>query len=255
MEKEPEHFTPRPWLAELRTRHGLTQEGLGERIDVSKNTVSRWESGRRDISRDSAISLAELFGGSFEEYMTERGPLSVLKGKRLDEARRAISQVPPLASLQDSPDEGISPDGFEFQGQTYVGVRVFDIGVSAGPGALNDDHQEPLYYDFYPLSFLQGFTRANVSNLAIVRVVGDSMEPTLRNGDVIMVDMSQTSPTNHGIFVLAIDQETLVKRLQYEMSTKLVSVISDNERYKDEVMPAESLHIIGRVVWAGGVKG
>ena len=166
----------------------------------------------------------------------------------------AATPTSPSGANDNRSGTSVTLDGFEFGGQTYVSIRVFDIGVSAGPGALNDDYQEPLYYDFYPLSFLQSFTRANVSNLAIVRVVGDSMVPTLHGGDVIMVDMSQTSPINHGIFVLAIGNETLVKRLQYEMSTKLVSVISDNERYKDEEMQPDDLHIIGRVVWAGGAK-
>lgn len=226
--KKPPHN-----LRELRDKARMTQAELGKVLGMSQQGYNRIENGTNQLKGHQAKKLAEALGVSLQDIL---GP-------------QTDNDFTPIEPPQ------VDRTGFEFQGQTYVGVRVFDIGVSAGPGALNDDHQEPLYYDFYPLSFLQGFTRANVSNLAIVRVVGDSMEPTLRNGDVIMVDMSQTSPTNHGIFVLAIDQETLVKRLQYEMSTKLVSVISDNERYKDEVMPAESLHIIGRVVWAGGVKG
>jgi DNA-binding XRE family transcriptional regulator len=47
----------------------LTQEGLGQKVGVSKNYVSDWENGHRKISRDKAKKLAALFRISVDHLL------------------------------------------------------------------------------------------------------------------------------------------------------------------------------------------
>jgi phage repressor protein C with HTH and peptisase S24 domain len=82
---------------------------------------------------------------------------------------------------------------------------------------------------------------------------GDSMDPTIKEDALIMVDKNTHKNTN-GIYVLRFNGELLVKRLQFTMSNT-IKVISDNKAYSTEEINPEQLtgtdlEIIGRVVWS-----
>ena len=56
-------------LQEVRRRSGLTQEQFAERLCVSRQAVSKWESGTADPSTSNLLALAKLFGVSAEELL------------------------------------------------------------------------------------------------------------------------------------------------------------------------------------------
>ena len=57
-------------LAELRSRSGLSQQDVAEALDVSRQAVSRWETGAAVPGRDSLLALSRLFGVSVEELVS-----------------------------------------------------------------------------------------------------------------------------------------------------------------------------------------
>jgi transcriptional regulator with XRE-family HTH domain len=71
-------------LAQLRTARGLSQSKLAERLKMDHSTVSRWESGERDITRPSVIRLAEALGASADERATLLEAAGFLGGRQLD---------------------------------------------------------------------------------------------------------------------------------------------------------------------------
>lgn len=56
-------------LNELRKSHGYSQEDLGEKINVTRQTISNWESGLSTPDMDSIIALAKLFDISTDELL------------------------------------------------------------------------------------------------------------------------------------------------------------------------------------------
>jgi phage repressor protein C with HTH and peptisase S24 domain len=78
------------------------------------------------------------------------------------------------------------------------------------------------------------------------------MEPTLKAGDDILVDVSDAAERlRDGIYVLRIDDALNVKRLAMVPGGGL-SIISDNDRYPPiERRRDDRVEIVGRVVWAG----
>ena len=56
-------------IQEARKAAGLSQESLGERLGVSRQAVSKWESGTADPSTSNLLALAKLFGVSAEELL------------------------------------------------------------------------------------------------------------------------------------------------------------------------------------------
>jgi phage repressor protein C with HTH and peptisase S24 domain len=93
----------------------------------------------------------------------------------------------------------------------------------------------------------QGFDPAMLS--AIV-VAGDSMEPTLRDGDEILVDRAQR-PLRDGVHVVRVDDALLVKRIDTSRPGVL-TLMSDNPSYRPLELPPPDVQVIGRVVWKSG---
>lgn len=58
-------------IKELRISHGLNQVELGEKLSVTKQTISNWENNNIQPSIDMLIKIADFFGVS-TDYLLER---------------------------------------------------------------------------------------------------------------------------------------------------------------------------------------
>ena len=56
-------------IAALRREHKLSQEALGEKLGLSRQAVSKWETGTADPSTSNLLALAKLFGVPAEELL------------------------------------------------------------------------------------------------------------------------------------------------------------------------------------------
>ena len=126
------------------------------------------------------------------------------------------------------------------------------VRASAGPGAIAANEEGQPYFAF-DQRWLRALTGATVDHLSIVRVEGDSMTPTLNDGDDILIDRRDAGePLRDGIYVLRVDERLLVKRLAVHPMGRLVTVQSDNPAYPDwPDCGLDDVHCIGRVIWAG----
>jgi len=131
-------------------------------------------------------------------------------------------------------------------------VPQLDIGASAGPGALAGDERPHSRIAFQP-GWLRELTGGSFAGLSIIRVAGDSMAPTLADGDDILVDRGDASERlRDGIYVLRVDGALMVKRLALHPAGRGFTIRSDNDAYPawTDCDPA-AIEVIGRVIWAG----
>ena len=80
------------------------------------------------------------------------------------------------------------------------------------------------------------------------------MTPRIADGDLLLIDTSLATVRQNAIYVIRIDGDLVVKRVQRKLDGDLV-VISDNPAYPPESVPAgeaSDLAVIGRVIWIGG---
>jgi phage repressor protein C with HTH and peptisase S24 domain len=125
------------------------------------------------------------------------------------------------------------------------------VGASAGPGALGAD-DAPLGQIGFETRWLRQLT-PNPKALSIIQVSGDSMVPTLADGDDILVDRGDgADQIRDGIYVLRVDDSLIVKRLAVNPALPGFTVRSDNPAYPawSDVDPA-GIDIVGRVIWTG----
>ena len=233
----------------LRTRLGLTQEAIAARYGIPEESWKKYELGK---AMPGANVIAQLVTGGVDGnwLVTGEGQMlrseSELPGDRLVQAiARSTSDRNDLgygAQTQPAPEH---PD--------VVWVPLYDgVEVSAGNGSLVWD-ETPGSALAFQRQWIQSL-RTEASALALMRVRGESMEPVLHAGDVVMIDRSQRQVQRDGMYVLRLDGAVLLKWLQV-LPEGAVRVASENrERFPPfELSAAQAssagFEVIGRVRW------
>jgi len=145
------------------------------------------------------------------------------------------------------------PEGDYDVGQSsLVPVMQSAVRASAGPGAIPAIESTRPYFAFDE-RWLRRLTSAPARQLSLIRVEGDSMAPTLADGDDILIDRNDGNDRlRDGLYVLRIDEALVVKRLALHPIARRVTVQSDNPAYSDwPDCDLKDVHCIGRVIWAG----
>jgi len=132
-----------------------------------------------------------------------------------------------------------------------VFVPTYDVSAAAGEGIVIDREHETGRLAFRH-DWLHGVTSAPPERLAVITVRGDSMYPTLADGDAILVDLTQRQPSRDGIYVIRFGDVLLVKRLHIDPVRRRVTISCDNENYPPLAPVApEDIDVAGRVIWLG----
>lgn len=136
--------------------------------------------------------------------------------------------------------------------EPLIEIPLLDVQASAGHGALTE--VEAHYSRFgFDERWLKNLTASRPNSLSVIRVDGDSMEPTLSDGDEVMIDRSDNGQRLHdGIYVLRSDDTLVIKRVALGPQGRQISIVSDNQAYPSwHDVERRSINIIGRVLWFG----
>lgn len=133
-----------------------------------------------------------------------------------------------------------------------VAVPRLDVGASAGPGAFPDAERR-LGRIAFDSAFVRRLGAGSGRDLSLIRVAGDSMAPTLADGDEILVDRADAGERmRDGIYVLRVEEALVVKRVALNPAGGRASIRSDNEAYPQwPDCDLSAIDLIGRVVWMG----
>jgi phage repressor protein C with HTH and peptisase S24 domain len=133
--------------------------------------------------------------------------------------------------------------------EEYALVPRYNVEVSAGGGAIVEGEAV-----IGTMAFRREWLKRmglELPKLAIVTVQGDSMEPTLIEGDVVLIDLRKTDIIDGAIHVLRNDGQPIIKRLQLGLADQVI-IRSDNKIYSALETTRDKLNVVGRVVWRGG---
>ena len=131
----------------------------------------------------------------------------------------------------------------------FVHVPRYEVFASAGSGTLVQSEQIVDHLAFRS-EWLRETLGLSPERVAVISVKGDSMEPCLYNGDLVMVDLSTYKIESNGVYVLQIGGFLMVKRVQVKLNGEVV-VKSDNPQYEPETFNGhdlERLTVVGRMV-------
>lgn len=217
-------------LKEEREKVKLSRADVGNMLGgVAISTLQAWEGETREPPISKLMELADILKTTANYLLTgeEEQPKSLIE-KAVEKVKDLIEEAVTMIASYSS------------------------INVSAGFGSFNEgvtkpDGQEP-YFD----SLLQSL-RVNPENCAVFWANGDSMYPTIDDGDQLLVDLSKNEMKGSDkIYLVQNGESVWVKRVRMEWD--YVELLSDNKEYRPITITSEdaqNLQIIGQVVHIG----
>ena len=222
--------TIRERLDQIITEQKINKAKLGEVAGVSAQAVNNWYK-KGKISVTSAKAIYQKYGYSIEW---------ILGG---DESKASVNQ-----------NDGLTSDLFSNERDLLHKHRIdyYDVRAAAGlTGFENSDYPEiisSLYLTDEGMAQLVG--KKSSDGICLVNEPTDSMEPTIRKGDIVFLDTKVNAYSGDGIYAFAIDGALFIKRIQ-KMIGGGYRMISDNEIYPPEQISddvCENAKFIGRFI-------
>ncbi len=222
------------------------QTEFAEILEVSRNTLLRYERGDSvPDSRLAALICKEfnistewflfgtggMHGGGLSSGKDASGECACLPG-RIEEDENGELKVPVL--------EDPEPDKYNW-------VPMVEAELSAGGGSLVASERIKDYYAFRK-PFISNIATAP-KNLVLMRVSGDSMDPEIRNGATVMIDLGRKRIKNNCIFALGLEDTIIIKELERLPEGRVRIISKNHDQYPAYEADATSLRIIGQVIW------
>ncbi|ADU65711.1 helix-turn-helix domain-containing protein [Desulfurispirillum indicum] len=145
--------------------------------------------------------------------------------------------------------EDVSPGFSGENSQQHISLPKYSVVHAQSPEKCDASKLQASH-----LTFCQDWLQTmglDKEALILVEVCGDSMEPTIYAGDILLVDQRFQKVGNDGIYILRLHGELVVKRVQRLIDGSL-RIMSDNKAYMDQTISAElseQVCVVGFVVW------
>lgn len=129
-------------------------------------------------------------------------------------------------------------------------VTVHEIDLAYGLGGTYSDVPIETHILHFPRTWLESITSTPPALLTFARGRGDSMQPTLQDGDIVLIDRSvRTIREQDAIWALTLGDIAMIKRVR--IKNDRVSLLSDNDRIPPDEVHHEEVNVVGRVVFIG----
>jgi phage repressor protein C with HTH and peptisase S24 domain len=210
--------------------HWPSADKLAKAAGVSPSALRKWLRGEAEPSRERLITFADAAGVEIAWLVRGEGDQPNLRDisnrRQGDDVRRPVDE---FLLLPHKPK-----------------------AAAAGSGRPAPEY--PAEFIAFRHDWIRTVFDLDPEQVMLISAVGDSMEPGIRDGDLLLIDTRENAFTEFGIYVFEARGERLVKRVQRKFDGTLY-VISDNTVYQPEVISSElamEIKVIGKVIWRGG---
>lgn len=206
---------------------GMSQSDLATACNVKPPSVNDWVSGKtKTLKAGTAMRAAEALKVNFLWLTEGTGPM-----------RDGLPVTPRSRYIEDAEAAGFLP------------VRRVHIQLSAGVSGFSVEQDEN---DGLPIFFRADWFRQKGlrhDRLIAVRVTGESMMPSLFDGDLVVINTQDTSPKDGEVFAVNYEGELVIKRMRRESGDWwLDSDNADQVRNKPRKC-GDGCFILGRVIY------
>jgi len=206
-----------------------TQSSLAYSLGIRDASITGAKQ-RKTFPSDWAVKIALNYGLSMDWILTGEGPMRREGG---------VSEESPTYNGIKSRDE-------------YFYVPKYNIQASAGHGAIAENEMVVDHLAF-KREWVKNKLGADPKDLVLITAVGDSMEPTIHEDDLLLLNTAVNEVRDDGIYCIKNEFTLQIKRIQRMMGRELV-VKSDNPAYQKFTIGPDQLgllEVVGRVVWFG----
>lgn len=167
----------------------------------------------------------------------------------------SVLQTSPAYLVGDSDDPGeaaLSPLSRETLAE-QLGLTMIpevELGYSMGGGSVLEEYRH-IGFRAFDQDWLRGLMRGSFEELFVAHGEGDSMEPTLKDGDVVLIDMAQRDIRQQDrIWAISYGDLGMIKRVRRKPGGTY-QLLSDNPAVSAIDCADDEMFVVGRVVWIG----
>lgn len=235
---------------------GLTQAELGKACGVTRNAVSQWESSEEESRTNPQLERLKLVSDA------TKAPLDWLtsdeseindawvdlpdhhKWLAMHNERQQAKKNNDMQTILVWEDPEDLPEG------KYVLIQRRRVHLSAGNGTMVFE-EEP----GEPLAFGSRWVKRKGlrhSDAVVVYAKGDSMEPSIHDGNALVVNLGERKIRDGKIYAIRYGDELRVKRLFRRYDGSLILRSDNTTKYPDEIVPPFDqnghIQVLGRVI-------
>lgn len=237
-------------LKAARKHAKLTQAELSKAVGITQTSISDLERGKSASSTFGA-SIARICGVSALWLETGEGSMTAEAHDSAD-----------LGSNDPAPIETINIEGLPAplaqkikSYRSLVDVPRYDVEGSMGPGSEPPDINMVVEHMSLDANWVrQNLTYTKLENLKLISGRGDSMAPTIRSGDAVLVDAGVTTVEDDAIYFFLMRGKLQIKRIQRGLDG--LTIISDNGQYPPIEVPGDreaDITVLAQIIywWTG----
>ena len=203
---------------------GMSQAELARRVGVSQPTINALIRGGNAMSKHLHRIAAEL----------ETSP-AWLAGETDNDSPIAVAPSA-LSALADKFDLELIPE--------------LELGYSMGGGSVFDTYEQRGIVPF-SRNWLRPMMRGSFADLFVARGEGDSMQPTMLDGDLVLIDTAQRDIRQQDrIWAVSYGELGMIKRVR-RLPNGSYQLLSDNPSVPPIACADEEMYVVGRVIWIG----
>ena len=231
-------------LADQRGGKKISQVAFAKMLNVHPSAISHVEAGNTRIQPDLARVIEEKTGFRQAWLLTGEGPETLSSLPPVDELRSPSASYHAEKFHVGKP----APGPFAVENVSFSFVKKVKPLLSSGSGDLvYEEYSE----DFYSFRSDWLSRKGVVSAMRLAQVSGDSMLPTLTDGEFVLFDTSKSAPLDGKIMVIGIDNHLYIKRVR--VTPEGIFLVSDNKSvYEPWRINPENTRFLGLVIWHCG---
>lgn len=210
--------------------HWPSADRLARAMGVSPSAFRKWLKGEAEPSRERLVALARAAGVGVAWLAEGDGPAPTFDG---------------MANLRRRGRSGES--GNDMDWSQFVALP--DQAAPVAPGAPSLRRYLLLRNDW-----IRAVCGVEPDHVQVELAEDESMAPTIKPRDVVLIDTSESAVVRSGIYVVESAGQRLIRRAQPRHDGSMV-LLTDNSAYQPDVVSKEaagSIKVVGRVVWVGG---
>jgi transcriptional regulator with XRE-family HTH domain len=212
-------------LKKFRKQNGWSLEEMGNRVCLFPQVLQNYENGNWSIPSDLLNDLAKNLSIPPYEFLRDGDSFPV--------------QVPELNILQ--PKNIVR--GPTIKGDDYVSIPLTDSSIAAGQPIIQENNIE----DYVLLHIRAAGKR---KNLVASRVDGDSMEPMLHSGDIVVIDRDDKKIKKNRIFAIYYEEGLTAKYVECQKDLFILRPINPTSQVQIINLNENPDPIVGRVIGA-----
>jgi len=212
-------------IKQLRKMLGWSLNDLARMVSTNPKVLELHEKGQVQISFDLLQDLAKNLKASPHEFLVEDNAFPV--------------QIPELKVFQATSAKNAA----KLRDEDFVSIPLTESAIAAGQPIIQADKIED-----YVLLHIRATGKRK--NLVASRVDGDSMEPMLHSGDIVVIDRDDKRIVKNRIYAIFYEEGLTAKYVERKKELLILRPLNPNSDV--QIIDLKELHdpIVGRIIGA-----